>query len=137
MNYEESIVAVKENWEALRSLQASKKEEYGDCQLADTPFGQSHWDNKDLVWVYLTSNEEDNEEDYEGSQTQLGVTRDGRVLYEFQSHCSCNGYENSHGDAACPMPDDTTKTYELNEVPKEWKVIVTHNVGTMLALLNK
>lgn len=130
MTYTQAIKIVKKNWDALRVKQKPKEDGYSRS-IVKTPFGESHWDNPDLVWVYLTNNEEG----YEASQTQLGVTRDGRVLYEYQSHCSCDGYEDSHGGDGCPMPDDTTKTYRLKEIPNEWKVVVAQNVEKMLKYL--
>lgn len=130
MKYEEALKKVAENWEKLKALEVRQSPGSTYDFDTETPIGKAYWSNDNLVWVYLTNNEED----YEGSQTYLGVRRDGTLVYEYQSHCSCDGYANTHVDG-CPMPDDTTKSYELNAVPAEWQVIVAANVEKMLALL--
>ncbi len=116
MKYESAIKKAVKKWDALKLLK--------------DPLGAPHWENEKLLWVFLTQREEG----YEGSQTQLGLRKDGVVVYEYQSHCSCNSYETSH-EGGCPMPEDTTKSHELRDVPAEWKVIVAANIEKMIGML--
>ena len=89
--------------------------------------GSTHWSNPNLIWVLVT----DREEGYEGSQAQIGITRDGKIVWEYQSHCSCNGYEDTLG-----IPEEFTeedlKSYELEGLTEEWETRVTRNIKEML-----
>ncbi len=69
------------------------------------------WDvPKDVLWLYATSNEEN----YEGSQTQIGIQKNGTRVWGFFSHCSCNSYEEYDGKFEEFI--DTQKNYELEKI---------------------
>lgn len=89
--------------------------------------GSLYWDNPNCLWILATSNEEG----YEGNQTQLGLTKERKIVWEYQSHCSCNEYENSSD----PLEefDFEKKSYELNEIPIDWEKIVCENLKKILA----
>ncbi len=69
----------------------------------------------DILWLYATQNDEG----YDGSQTQFGVRKDGTIVWAYFSHCSCYGYEDYKGEVN-ELSDKneihTQKTYELKEV---------------------
>lgn len=72
------------------------------------------WTNpQEVLWLWAT----DNEEDYEGSQTQFGVTKDGTVVWAFFSHNSCFYYDEYEGNSK-KFDKHDFKSYELEEVPK-------------------
>jgi hypothetical protein len=115
-----------EQWKQLKAKTSPDKRESYSTSFTH-PLGVAHWDNPNLLWLYITSNEES----YEGSQTQIGLTRDGKLRWEFQSHCSCDGYEDSAGNGE-EMPEDSKKSYEFMEVPKEWEIIIQANLEKLL-----
>lgn len=85
-------------------------------KINSTPIGKLWWIvPKDVLWLYSTQNEEC----YEGSQTQFGVKKDGTIVWGYFSHCSCYGYEDYEGEVN-ELNDEneihTRKTYELNNV---------------------
>lgn len=49
------------------------------------------WRTPDVFWV----NAYEYVESYEASALQIGIARNGDVVYETQSHCSCMGWSNS------------------------------------------
>jgi hypothetical protein len=49
------------------------------------------WRTTDVFWV----NAYQHVESYDASAMQLGITKDGKLVREYQSHCSCNGWSNS------------------------------------------
>ncbi len=70
---------------------------------------------EDVFWLYSTQNDEG----YEGSQTQFGVKQDGTIVWGFFSHCSCYGYEDYDGEVNNLTDENevhTRKTYKLNDV---------------------
>jgi hypothetical protein len=88
-----------------------------------------HWNNPNLLWLFATQDEED----YEGSQTQIGLARDGKLKWEFQSHCSCNDYEDS-SELGVDFPPTTMKSYELRTIPIDWEAEIEKNLKIILAL---
>lgn len=112
-------------WDKLK-LKQSGKEEYGT--EFKTPIGQIHWDNPTVVWVYASSNEEG----YEGSQIQIGLNKTGNFVWEYQSHCSCNGYEDTKEELPV-IPEDTTKSYELGDIPKDFEAVIQFNLKKLLS----
>lgn len=98
------------------------------------PIGELHWTVPlEVLWLYAT----DNEEDYEGSQTQFGVKKDGTVVWGYFSHCSCYGYEDYKGEVT-ELNDEneihTRKTYELNEVDSNVLSIMKSNLAKMVEI---
>lgn len=70
---------------------------------------------QEVLWLYTTNNEEG----YDGNQTQFGIKKDGTIVWGYFSHCSCYGYEDYRGEFT-ELTDDniihTKKTYELENV---------------------
>lgn len=85
------------------------------------------WNNPHVIWVLATNNEED----YSGSQTQIGLTEKGKLVWEYQSHCSCNSYEDSE-----QIPEEflkaDLKSYELKEIPLDWEDKIRENIKLLL-----
>jgi len=77
-------------------------------------------------------------EDYEGSQTQIGIDKEGKLMWGYFSHCSCYGYEDYNGDyKEFEDNEDTFKMYEMNEVPKEILIILKGRIKEIGFYLNK
>ena len=100
MTYEEAIKFIVQNWDDLKLVKHDL-----------------YWDNPSILFIAKT----DNEEDYEGSQTQIGIAQNGSVRWEYQSHCSCNSYEDSAGLQTELNLESTLKSFELREIPEDWK----------------
>lgn len=122
------IATLLERWDEIKSKTIPKGEQSSYSSEFDGVLGHIWWDNPNILWLLIT----ENEEGYEGSQTQIGLTKDGRIMWEYQSHCSCNGYENSHEHGE--ELDWSKKTYELNSIPQDWEVKIQENAKKLLAL---
>ena len=87
--------------------------------------GKLWWvEPKEVLWLYATNNDE---EGYEGSQTQIGIKKDGALVWAFYSHCSCNWYSDYTGkikqgdkivDDYHELAEDSYKEYLLEKVDK-------------------
>ena len=89
---------------------------------------------QEVIWLYSTSRTED----YEGSQTQIGIDKEGKLMWGYFSHCSCYGYEDYNGDyKEFEDNEDTFKMYEMNEVPKEILIILKGRIKEIGFYLNK
>jgi len=71
------------------------------------------WRTTDVLWIYIIREEEA----YEGSCCQIGITRDGEFCYECQYHCSCNWYENSTIDRVNKFNSLDELYYDMIEYP--------------------
>lgn len=73
---------------------------------------------EEVLWLYSTNNEEG----YDGNQTQIGIKQDGTIVWAYFSHCSCFGYEDFNGEYK-ELTDEnlihTRKTYEMENVDTE------------------
>jgi hypothetical protein len=49
------------------------------------------WRTPEVFWV----NAYEYIESYEASAIQIGISKDGKLVWESQGHCSCNGWSNS------------------------------------------
>lgn len=116
-------------WEEVKNSYILKKDEYGSER--EMKIGEIWWDNPNVIWVLVTGNDEG----YEGSQTQVGLTKDGRLLWEYQSHCSCNYYEDSSEIEAefLTAIQDTKKSYELGSIPLDWETKIAENIKQLLS----
>lgn len=134
---QDRIARVMNNWSQIRAECFKSKNTddsyYGD-PTTDSPIGELHWDNPNLVWVFFTNNLEG----YEGSQTQIGLNADGKLMWEYQSHCSCNGYELSHGHGKDFLEEASKpKSYELEGIPLDWESQIRANCDKLLAAIKK
>jgi len=91
--------------------------------------GKLTWNKPvEILWLYSTSREED----YEGSQTQIGIKKDGTIVWGFFSHCSCYGYEDYEGDyKEFEDKEETFKSYEMEEVDKNILDIIKARIKEM------
>lgn len=118
-----------ENWDFIKEKQVAKKPKYGsECETVIG--GKLWWNNPNLIFVLVT----DQEEGYEGSQAQIGISKDGKIRWEYQSHCSCNGYENSEDKGEEFLPELSKKSYELNSIPLDWETQIQENIKKLLEL---
>jgi len=91
------------------------------------------WDNPNILWL-LSCVDGCGYEEY-GSQ--IGVTKDARLVWEYQSHCSCDDFGDStgHGDGElCLGCDEKPKSYELSQLPDDWEKILKVNLEEILRL---
>ena len=121
----ELIAELVNNWDKVKTSMVLKKEVYGAG--TETRIGKLWWDNADLIFVLVT----DEEEGYEGSQAQIGISKGGGIRWEYQSHCSCNGYEDSSGVGN--EFNLTKKSYELASIPLDWEEQIRNNIKKLLA----
>ena len=120
------IDEVVKNWDKIQMkfFVGKRENEYDELK---TPIGEIYWDNLNLIWVLTTSNGED----YDGSQTQIGINKEGKLKWEYQSHCSCDGYETSH-ERGEDFPE-MKQRYELNDIPQDWEEKITENIKKLLS----
>jgi hypothetical protein len=125
---EELIKKAVARWDDLMKIQLGAKKEDSWSSLITVPVvGTLDWNNPKLLFVFAVSQDGG----YEGSATQIGITKDGRLMYEYQSHCSCNSFEDTSNEGS-PIPQDTTKTYELTMLPLDWEYKIQDNIEKML-----
>lgn len=130
---EKLIKEVCKNWDAYKALETKEKDyDSASYTYVTTLAGdRTEWDNPDLLW--LLSYSEDG--GYDGSGVQVGISKDGRIIWEYQSHCSCNSFEDSEGaghNELCLGCDEKPKSYELNMLPKDWEKIALVNLQEIL-----
>lgn len=126
----ETIVAIEKAvkcWDEIKAkhFPFEKKGEYNSG--FDSAIGHIYWNNPNVIWVLVTQNEEE----YVGSQTQIGLTKEGKLVWQYQSHCSCNGYEDTNNTPEEFVKEDL-KSYELNEIPLDWEYKIRDNIKTLL-----
>jgi len=122
------IQKVVKNWNKIRNNFIVEKAEYGAG--GKTKIGEIWWDNPNLIWIFVS----DKDEGYEGSQSQVGITKDGVLRWEYQSHCSCNSYEDS-ADLPEQFTQDTLKSFEFTftQPPLDWEQKMQENMKKLLS----
>ena len=95
----------------------NRKNKYDWASEVDEPvIGQIWWTVPDeVLWLYATNNSEG----YEGSQTQIGIKKDGTLVWGYFSHCSCYNYSSYKGEVKELTEDNlihTQKYYELEKI---------------------
>lgn len=90
------------------------------------------WENPNILWLFVNIEHGH----YEGSGVQVGLNKEGKFVWEFQSHCSCNFFSDSggHGTELCVGCDDKPKSYELSYLPDDWAKIVKVNLEEILKI---
>lgn len=131
---EKLIKRVCKKWDFYKSKEEKSKESYSDYTEVKTLNGYTTaWENPNLLWLLVNIDGGG----YDGYGTQIGLTKDGRIMWEYQSHCSCNTFADSsnHGDGElCLGCDKDPKRYELNSVPAEWEKLVKVNLEEILKI---
>lgn len=127
------IKKVCEKWDFYKSKEVGEKPyESSDYTAVTTLNGYTTaWDNPNILWL-LVNVEGSGYEEY---GNQVGLTKDGKIVWEYQSHCSCNGFGDSagHGDGElCLGCEEKPKRYELNNLPKDWEKIIKVNLEQIL-----
>lgn len=132
MNLNQAINKVVRNWFKIRDYYAHIAV-VPNWDRPNTAIGTMQWDNPDLAWVLLAGQEND----YDGSHAQVGVSSDGRLMFEFQSHCSCNGYGDTHGLGYSKElePALETNSWEISHIPEDWQEQIIQNVEKLLAVI--
>ncbi|MDQ3816094.1 MAG: hypothetical protein M3362_00200 [Acidobacteriota bacterium] len=127
------IKEVIKNWDYYKSKEVKSKEfEFSDNTDVRTVFGDTTaWDNPNLLWLLASINDGG----WEGYGSQVGLTKDGRIVWEYQSHCSCDGFGDTSGEGhgeLHPGAEMSKKSWELNELPDDWEKIVKVNLELIL-----
>lgn len=100
-----------------------------DYYKGDNPvIGNLYWIvPNEVIWIYTTNREEG----YDGSQTQIGIKKDGTIVWGYFSHCSCYGYEEYGGEFEELSEDNlihTEKYYEISDVPIDILKIIKNRI---------
>lgn len=124
------IDEVVKDWDAIKASSIVSNDKPYPHNETKAKIGSTiWWENPNLIWVFTT----DKEEDYEGSQEQIGIARDGSIRWEYQSHCSCNGYEESHDHGEDFLKELVDKkSFRLNDIPEDWETKVQENIKKIL-----
>ena len=129
------------NWELLKKKLNGiptdiEDSYYGNLYVVDyeNELGWKFWWNKPMEVLWLSAT--DNKENYEGSQTQFGVKKDGTIVWAFFSHCSCYYYED-YGGNVNNFKEKDFKSYELENVPKEIMLILKDKMKRIRAWLKE
>jgi len=124
---QELLAKLVKNWDAIRASFIISKEDYGS--QAETKIGRIWWDNPKLIWILSTKKEED----YEGSQSQVGVAKDGTLRWEYQSHCSCDDYEDT-SELPAQFTEDSLKSFDFTytQPPLDWEKEMRENMIKLL-----
>lgn len=121
-------------WQMYKDKETVNKEEsWADCSSVRTLNGyETAWDNPDLLWVWV----EIQDGSYDGAGLQVGLSRDGKFYWEYQSHCSCDGFGDTsgHDNELCLGCSEKPKSYELSNLPADWEKIVKVNLEQILSL---
>lgn len=129
------ITRVCKKWDYYKGKEVSEKKEWSGSTSVETLNGYgTEWDNPDLLWVFSESESEGG--GYDGSGIQVGLAKDGKFYWEYQSHCSCNEFYDSTGhdveNELCLGCDEKPKSYELSQLPNDWEKIVKVNLEEIL-----
>lgn len=131
METKEMIAKVCENW-AMYKAKETKTDDYGTTLVKTLNGYTTAWENPNLLWLLV----EIEDGSYDGSGCQVGLSKEGKLVWEYQSHCSCNGFEdtdgtNGHGELCLGCAKDK-KSYALNMLPDEWEKIIKVNLEEIL-----
>ena len=77
------------------------------------------WNSPKILWLLINIDGDG----YEEHGTQIGLTKEGKIVWQFQSHCSCNGFgdmDTTDGEL-CVGCEKEAKSFELNYVPDDWE----------------
>lgn len=120
-------------WEEARSIQnvAAGKRSY-ESQV-EAPNGAFSWNNTAMVMLLDLVDGGG----YEESGSIIGLTKDGRLMWEYQSHCSCNGFEENTSGCSGELPENplSTKSFELREVPPDWEERLQASIEKLLSVV--
>lgn len=125
---------VLKKWDVYKAMEVAEKVDYHvEAKRVTTLNGQlTEWDNPELLWI-LSYSEDGG---YDGSGMQVGLTKDGKFVWEYQSHCSCYGFSDTKGhdpkNELCLGCEEKPKSHELNMLPAEWEKIVYVNLQEIL-----
>jgi hypothetical protein len=85
--------AIRERLNLISESDEDSNYRYGDTQKTPPNLNGQNllWRTPDVFWV----NAYEYVESYEASAIQIGISREGTLVYESQGHCSCYGWHNS------------------------------------------
>lgn len=128
------LEALKNNWRKARDVQNRDvlKRDYETS--FSTVNGSFSWDIKNLVllcdFVEGAS--------YSEYGSIVGLSEDGRLFWEYNSHCSCDGFGDSDG-ATSELSEEqlanSKKSFELSSLPEDWEVKVAESAKRLLEAL--
>ncbi len=121
-------------WDMARSFQNTELAKRIDIfDEYETILGTFPWNNEKLVMLFC----EVGGGSYYGVATLIGLTREGKLVWEYQSHCSCNSFEDSSYEGTELKHEHILekKTYELNSLPVDWEEQIQNNIEKLLKAL--
>ncbi len=124
-------------WEEARSLQnrdIGKIDDY--ATQFSTINGTFSWNNSSLVMLadFVKG------ACYEEYGSIVGLSKDGKIMWEYQSHCSCNGFDNSSsadGEVRAEDLKPEKKKFELNSLPDDWEEKIQDSMQLLLNVLSR
>lgn len=120
-------------WEEARSLQnrdCGKRTSYE--RSFDTVNGNFPWDNSSLVMLcnFVAS------DGYEEWGSIVGLSKDGKLMWEYQSHCSCNDFGDSNSAEELKHEHILEKkSFELQSVPIDYQEKIEDSIKKILAAI--
>jgi hypothetical protein len=123
-------------WEQARSLQNIDvaKRDYGDTSFS-TVNGSFSWNSPFMVMLcdFVSGG------GYEESGSVVGLAKDGRLLWEYSSHCSCNGFDDSEIEGNLLIHEHVLekKSYELESFPVDWEEQIQKSLETLINALQE
>lgn len=104
------------NWDKIKKIYNEFSLASDSSEAKENPVvGKLAWSNPDTV-LWLEADLTNEQGDYEGSAEQYGIDKNGNLVWEYYSHCSCNWYSDYEG---------TFKQFIIDggEVPNRFKDI--------------
>lgn len=118
-------------WDFYKSKEVKDDSGYGGTNVTTLNGYKTEWDNPNMIWLLVDAHDGG----YDGHATQVGLTKEGKFMWEYQSHCSCNSFENSSGFGDGELAIDaevSKKSYELRDIPEDWAKIIKVNLEEIL-----
>lgn len=120
-------------WDDARSLQnrdAGKRDDWD--KSFKTVNGGFSWNNSSLVLLadFVEGGS------YEEYGSIVGLSKDGKIMWEYQSHCSCDGfYDSTACDGELNKEILEKKTFELEKIPVDWEEKIQDSIEILLKAL--
>lgn len=135
---EKLIKKVCKKWDFYKSKEVivtdNAGSDWGSSEVKTLNGYTTSWNNKNLIWLMVNVDGSG----YDESGNQVGLSRDGKIVWEYQSHCSCNSFgdtSKTHGDGElCLGCEEKPKSYQLSQLPEEWEKIVKVNLEEIVKL---
>lgn len=123
------------NWQKARDIQnravLGRKSIYDT--IVETVNGTFSWNNQSMVMLcdFIDGG------GYESYGSIVGLRNDGVLVWEYQSHCSCNDFGDSTQANELLIEDTLSKkSCELNSIPDDWEDKIYASAKKLLEAIN-